>query len=221
MNAIRQYMKDHNLDDEGMAKVMTEKLGRSIGPSGVKSIKSRKEAPAVWLNALEISPKEPSGLKRGTRVSGAPGAKSTETGVPHIDPIADLPFEIHSARVTIEMIYQMAGKGASMASRTPAVAQLWEQSAPGLADAWLDWAQESPTVANAIAMLTIGGPGGQVILMNASLIIGTLMAIQQQKGIQIIPPQFTPPHEQPEGNEEFIRENTDAAVDHAIRNETG
>jgi len=98
------------------------------------------------------------------------------------------------------------------------VATLWEQSAPGLAEAWLDWAKESPTVANGIAMLTIGGPGGQVILMNASLIIGTLMAIQQQKGIQIIPPQFVPPHERPTEEEYLAQSETERAVDDALGN---
>lgn len=225
MNSVRQYMKDHNLEDEDMAKVMSEKLGRSIGATQVKSIKSRKEAPGTWLNALGLSPQEPSGLKQGKRVAGVPGAKPEEkafvVGSDNIEPIPNLPFEIHSARVTIEMIYQMAGKGAAMASRTPGVALLWEQSAPGLANAWLEWAKESPTVANGIAMLTIGGPGGQVILLNASLLVGTLMAIQQQKGINVIPQGFIPPHERPE-NEEYIAQNdTERAVDDALRNSQG
>jgi hypothetical protein len=105
-----------------------------------------------------------------------------------------------------------------MASKTPAVGTLWEQSSPGLAAGWIEWAKENRTVANGIAMLTIGGPGGQVILMNASLLISTLIAIQQQKGMQIIPPQFIPPHEDPGMDDDKIRENTEAAVDHGIRN---
>jgi len=221
MNSIRQYMKDHDLDDEGMAKIITEKLGRSIGASGVRSIKSRKEAPTAWLNALEISPKEPAGLKGGRRVSGVPGSSSTVVESGNIEPISNLPFEIHSARVTIEMIYQMAGKGAAMASRTPTVANLWEESAPGLANAWLEWAKESPTVANGIAMLTVGGPGGQVILMNASLVIGTLMAIQQQKGLSLIPANFVPPHERPTEEEYLAQTETERAVDDALGNSPG
>lgn len=221
MNSIRQYMKDHDLDDEAMAKVISEKLGRSIGANGVKQIKSRKEAPVPWLNALGISPQEPSGLKGGKRASGVPGRETKTESPPGMAPAIELPFEITSARVTLEMIYTMAGKGAAMASRTPAVGNLWEQSAPGLAEAWLEWAKESRTVANGIAMLTIGGPGGQVILLNASLIISTLMTIQNVKGLSLIPPQFIPPHERPEGDEDKIRENTEAAVEDALRNSQG
>ena len=219
MNQIARYMKDNDLDDEAMAEVISEKLGRKIGANGVRQIKTRKDAPVPWLNALGITPKEPSGLKSGKRATGVPGRSAPETpGAKEVGTI-ELPFEIQSARVTIEMIYTMAGKGAAMASRTPRVANLWEQSAPALAEGWLEWAKESRTVANAIAMLTIGGPGGQVILTNASLLISTLMLVQQEKGLSLIPPQFIPPHEQPEGSEEKIRENTDAAVDHALRNQ--
>lgn len=222
MNSIRQYMKDHNLDDEGMAKVMSERLGRSIGETQVRSIKSRKEAPKTWLDALGVSPQEPSGLKVGKKVSGAPGVKSTEKSsepspVGAIEPIS-LPFEIVSAKVTIEMIYSMAGKGAAMASRTPPVADLWEQSAPALADAWIEWAKESRTVANGIAMLTIGGPGGQAILLNASLIISTLMTIQRTKGIEMIPQQFIPPHERSDAEAYIAQNDTERAVDDALGN---
>jgi len=215
MNEIGKYMKEHSLDDEAMAKIISDKLGRDIGANGVKQIKNRKDAPIPWMNALGISPKEPSGLRSG-RATGVPGKSSS--GSTETPPgIIDLPFEVHSAQITIEMIYTMAGKGAAMASRTPSVSDLWEQSAPQLAEGWLEWAKESRTVANAIAMLTVGGPGGQVILTNASLIISTLMLVQREKGLSLIPPQFVPPHERPEGDEEHIRQNTEAAVDHALR----
>lgn len=225
MNSVRQYMKDHNLDDEGMAKVMSEKLGRSIGETQVRSIKSRKEAPAIWLNALGVSPQEPSGLKVGKKVSGAPGVKSTEKSTEAspggtIEAIS-LPFEVVSAKATIELIYTMAGKGAAMASRTPQVSELWETSAPMLAEGWIEWAKENRTVANGIALLTVGGPGGQVILTNASLLISTLMLVQQQRGLSIIPPQFVPPHERPDAEAYIAQNETERAVDDALRNSQG
>src|SRR5437879_2187813 len=188
MNQITTYMKEHNLDDEAMAEIISEKLGRKIGANGVRQIKTRKEAPVPWVNALEISPKEPSGLKRDKKATIPGRGKTTESSTGDISPI-ELPFEINSARVTLEMIYTMAGKGAAMASRSPDVANLWEQSAPTLAEGWLEWAKESRTVANGIAMLTVGGPGGQVILTNASLIISTLMIIQNDRGHSLLPPQ--------------------------------
>jgi hypothetical protein len=213
MNEIARYMKEHDLSDTQMAEIISEKLGRNIGASGVKQIKSRKEAPIPWINALDIRPKEPSGLKDKPPTASVPGK------IPGKEPEAiQLPFEIQSARVTIEMIYTMAGKGAAMASRTPRVAKVWEDSAPALADGWLEWAKESRTVANAIAMLTIGGPGGQVVLTNASLIVSSLMVIQQERNLNILPPQFMPPHENPAMDDEKIRANTEAAVDHGLRN---
>lgn len=217
MNSITRYMKENNLDDAAMAKIISEKLGRNVGPKGVQQIKTRKEAPAPWLRALNIAPTEPSGLKDQPRAT-IPGRKPPDN---EIASIPSLPFEVTSAKVTIEMIYTMLGKGAAMGTRTPQVAELWEKSAPALAEGWIDWAKENRTVANGIAMLTIGGPGGQVVLTNASLIIGTLMMVQQQRGIELIPPQFIPPHEQPEGAEAKIQENTEAAVDHRIRNPQG
>lgn len=220
MNSISAYMKEKGLDDQAMAKVISEKLGRGISAKGVQQIKTRKEAPAPWLRALGIAPNEPGGLK-DEKKSRIPGQKPPGESSGEIQPLVSLPFEITSAKVTIEMVYTMAGKGVAMASRTPRTAELWEKSAPALADGWIEWAKENRTVANGIAMLTIGGPGGQVILTNASLIISTLMMIQQAKGIDIFPPQFRPPHEQPEGSEQKIQENTEAAVEDALRNSQG
>lgn len=205
MNTLKAYKDKEGITNQELADRLTEALGRKISPKGVAQQLGREEASIPWLNALGISPKEPGGLKDQPDAP-KPGAISNP-----------LPFEIHTATQTIEMVYTMAGKGAAMASKTPAVGTLWEQSAPGLAAGWIEWAKENRTVANGIAMLTIGGPGGQVILMNASLIISTLIAIQQQKGMQIIPPQFIPPHEDPGMDDDKIRENTDAAVDHGLR----
>lgn len=212
MNPITGYMKDHNLDHEAMAKLLQEKMGRNISAEGVRRMAAKKEAPKTWLTALGIAPKEPAGLKGAPRAAGVPGAKPSA----EIQPIPDLPFEITSARTTIELIYTMAGKGAAMGTKTPDVATLWEKSAPALAEGWIEWAKENRTVANVIAMMTIGGPGGQVVLTNASLIISTLMMVQQKHNMSIIPPQFVPPHEDPGMDDDKIRENTEAAVDHGI-----
>lgn len=205
MNTLKQYKDDQHLTNQELADRLTEALGRKISVKGVAQQLGREEASIPWLNALGISPKEPGNLKNSPTDAKPAGISSP------------LPFEIRTATQTIEMIYTMAGKGAGMASKTPEVGTLWESSAPGLAEAWINWAKENRTVANGIAMLTIGGPGGQVILMNASLIISTLIAIQTSKGIQMIPPSFIPPHENPNMTDEQIRENTEAAVDHGIR----
>ena len=205
MNTLKQYKEEQKLTNQELADRLTEALGRKISVKGVAQQLGREEASVPWLNALGISPKEPGNLKNSSS-----DVKPTDISNP-------LPFEIKTATETIELIYSMAGKGAAMASKTPEVGTLWEASSPGLAEAWINWAKENRTVANGIAMLTIGGPGGQVVLMNASLIISTLIAIQQARGIQMLPQQFIPVHEDPGMDEEKIRENTEAAVDHGLR----
>lgn len=205
MNALKVYKDENKLTNQELADRLTEALGRKISVKGVAQQLGREEASIPWLNALGISPKEPGNLKNSPSDVKPAGISNP------------LPFEIRTATQTIEMIYTMAGKGAAMASKTPEVGTLWESSSPGLAEAWIEWAKENRTVANGIAMLTIGGPGGQVILMNASLIISTLIAIQTRRGMQIIPPQFIPPHEDPGMDDDKIRENTEAAVEHGIR----
>jgi hypothetical protein len=206
MNALAQYKTQHDLTDQQVAERLTEVLGRKISAKGVAQ-QLRREAPSVpWLNALGIGPQEPRNLK-----NDPPDVKPTDSPTMAIA----LPFEVVSAKATIELIYVMAGKGAAMASRTPEVATAWEAAAPGLAECWIKWAEENRTVANAIAMLTVGGPGGQVILMNASLLITTLMTVQNKRGFQLIPPGFNIY----EGmSDEQIREQTEQAVDESIRN---
>lgn len=205
MNTLKQYKDEQKLTNQELADRLTEALGRKISVKGVAQQLGREEASVPWLNALGISPKEPGNLK-----NSPPNVNPTPISNP-------LPFEIKTATETISLIYTMAGKGAAMASKTPAVGTLWEQSAPGLAEGWINWAKENPTVAKGIAVLTVGGPGGQVILMNASLIISTLIAIQTEKGIQMLPPQFMPPHENPDMTDEQIRENTETVVDDGLR----
>jgi hypothetical protein len=207
MNTLKQYQEKNKLSTEELSKLITEKLGRRISVTGVEMMLNRQEAPIPWLNALGISPKEPSGLKDEP--------KKTEKIEPGVNPaVISLPFEPVSAKQTIELIYSMAGKGAAMATRTPEVANAWHNSGPSLADAWIEWAKENRTVANGIAMLTVGGPGGAVILMNASLIISTLMLIQQKRGVQIIPPRFDAYQG---ADDDEIRAQTEGQVDEQLR----
>lgn len=204
MNPLVEYKEKKRLTNEELLKELKDKLGRPISMAGLEMMMQRKEPPLPWLNALGISPKEPGGLKDGP-------SEKPKNSPPDVNPTTiSLPFEPVSAKATIELIYTMAGKGAAMASRTEEVARAWEINAPSLADAWINWAAENRAVANGIAMLTVGGPGGQVILMNASLIITTLMLVQQKRNINIIPEGFNIY----EGmTDEQIRAQTEQAVD--------
>ena len=220
MNNLAKYMKENNLDNETMAEIMKEKMGRNISAKGVEQMLKRKEAPIPWLNALGISPNEPSGLKDEPppRIPGvnAPLGSQPSSGRTQIAEAINLPFEVSSARTTIELIYQMAGKGVAMGSRIPELEIAWSNAAPSIADAWIEWAKTNKTVANGIALLTVGGPGGQVILAHATLIITTLMTISQHRNPGVIPP---PPFNiYEEMSEEDIRRATEQAVDDGLGN---
>lgn len=207
MNSITQFQKNQGISDEEMAALISEKLGRDISVKGLDSVKRRKEAPVAWLSALGISPREPGGLrdKQAESETKSPGTVAT---------LVPLPFEPKTAQATIEMIYVMAGKGAAMGTRTPAVADVWELQSKPLAEAWIEWAKTNRTVANGIAMLTAGGPGGQVILLNASLIITTLITVQNANRISPFPPGFDPTKTE----EENLRAQTEAQVDERLSN---
>ena len=211
MNSLKKYANEKNLTAQDIATELKEKLGRPISATGVEMMMNRQEAPIPWLTALGLNgakPKEPSGLKDEKTKKSSEDVKSPGAAVD-----IHLPFEPVSARATIELIYTMAGKGAAMASKTPPVGDAWHNAAPQLAEGWIEWAKENRTVANGIALLTVGGPGGQVILMNASLLITTLMLIQQHRNIDIIPPGFNIY----EGmSDEDIQAQTEQAVDGSI-----
>lgn len=210
MNSLKKYANEKNLTAQDIATELKEKLGRPISATGVEMMMNRQEAPLPWLSALGLNgakPQEPSGLKEEKT------KKSAEDVKPNTAVDIHLPFEPVSARATIELIYTMAGKGAAMASKTPTVGDAWHNAGPQLAEGWIEWAKENRTVANGIAMLTVGGPGGQVILMNASLLITTLMLIQQHRNLDIIPKGFDIYQGM---DEDQIREQTEQAVDGSI-----
>lgn len=212
MSDLKSYQTSEGLSDDQMAALLTERLGREISAKGYKIVSSRKGAPPEWLEALSIVPQEP--------VDSRPVSSSDEDKVsatPQVPRPAALalPFEPQSARLTIVMIYTAAGKGAGLALRNDQVAQLWTESAPALADAWIEWARESPTVANYIRALTLGGPAGQVVFVHANLLISTLIVSGRMQ--MPMPPTMRNPQETDLIDEPSENGNSEPAPGHATR----
>jgi hypothetical protein len=192
-NEIRNYQTAEGLDDVQMAALLSDRLGREIGVPGYRIIKGRRDAPVEWLEALSIAPVEPAGVAdkaRDVEVDAGPSAPTKPSAS------IVLPFEVKTAQKQIELMYVMAGKGAAMGLRSPPVAELWAASAPGIAAAYIEWAKESQTVANAIALITLGGPKGQLVLLHGELLVMTLILSGKVDPQQFVPPAMrvpTPP----------------------------
>jgi hypothetical protein len=189
---IRSYQTAEGLTDEQMAVLLSDKLGRTISVAGFKAVRSRKDAPAEWLESLGIAPQEPT-YRPGDTPDAPPddppdlntGRQSQTTTAP----VAGvLPFEPATAQMQLTLIYTMAGKGAAMALRSPEVADVWASHAPQIAAAYIEWARYSPRVAQYIAAITLGGPAGQIVLLHGSLLITTLIVSGRVRPEQFIPP---------------------------------
>ena len=191
---IRSYQAAEGLSDEQMAALLTDKLGRTISVAGFKAVRSRKGAPDEWLQVLGIAPLEPtdSDIRADEPAPDAPdmnaGGEQREPRGGHPPQPLPLPFEPATAEMQITLIYQMAGRGAAYALKSPPVADVWAQAAPGIAAAYIEWARYNSRVAHYIRAITLGGPAGQLLLMHASLIATTLIVSGQVNPAQFIPP---------------------------------
>jgi hypothetical protein len=171
-----------------MAALLSEKLGRTISVTGFKAVRSRKDAPAEWLESLGIAPQEPT-YTADVPPDDPPDLNAGRQNPPPTAPVAGvLPFEPATAEMQLTLIYTMAGKGAAIALRSPEVADVWAQHAPQIAAAYIEWARYSPRVAQYIAAITLGGPAGQIVLLHGSLLITTLIVSGRVRPDQFIPP---------------------------------
>ena len=197
---LQQFQDSEGYSDQQMADLLSDRLGRAISLTGYKMFKSRKNAPALWLEALAIVPHDPSHVQRDdATVSSSDNDKPRDPGpsiIPDypdaqprkVTPDSMLPFEPQSAYATIAMIYTFAGKGAATIMNAPPVAATWAEFAPHIAGAYIEWAKENETVARIIATMTLGGAGGKVVLLHAQLAVTTLIVADKLNAAMIVPP---------------------------------
>lgn len=173
MSVISSWQQEMGLDDEQMAALLSERLGKDISVGGYQRMGKRQNVPAAWLDALELSPQEP----------GSPRPKRKQEVV---EPTMAL--DVASAKTQLTLIYTFAGKGASIALRSPDVAGIWAGHAPRIADAYVRWAETNATVRQVLSYLTLGGPAGELVLLHATLIVGTLVASERLDVNMFVPP---------------------------------
>lgn len=220
MNAdLRNYQTAEGLDDEQMAALLSEKLGRTVGAAGYRIVKGRRDAPAEWLEALGIAPQEPT-YKPDKDAPPVPSPQDPTGGAPK--PVGILPFEPASARMQIALIYTMAGKGAAIPARrlgtddalkrAERIERIWAVHAPQIADAYIEWARENSTVAHYIGMLTLGGPGGKLVILHGSMLVQTLMESGAINQDAFVPPSLRRQPQETDliddGNDEHSDEQT-------------
>lgn len=175
-----------------MTERLSASLGRPISLAGYRIMKGRRDTPNDWHAALGIAPREPAREPSGDTDEPRDVPRQESGGRPEKPrqptPDALLPFEPQTAHAALTMIYVMAGKGAGAAMQAPPVEQVWTDFAPHIATAYIEWAKENETVARIIGTITLGGAGGKVLMLHASLMVQTLIVTDKLKADMLIPP---------------------------------
>lgn len=194
---IRNYQTAEGLSDEQMAQLLSERLGRPVSAAGYRVVKGRSNPPDAWLEALSIVPREPQ-AEPVSNATGDDGRADNDSHTQTAGMAVPLPFEPASAAMQITLIYTMAGKGIALSIRRDGteeailraqrVENLWAVNAPAIAAAYIEWAKENATVAHYIAMLTLGGAGGKILLLHGSLLVQTLIESGSIDPEQMLPP---------------------------------
>jgi hypothetical protein len=189
---IRQWQEAEGLSDAQMADTLSQRLGRKISEQGYKITSKRRDSPAEWLHALHIAPQEPGPIPSGFSPASEDGDDARNAPKPGASSSGNLPlpFEPQSARMQIVLIYTAAGRGAALALRAPAVGEVWAQAAPGIADAYIRWAEENAVVARYLAMMTLGGPAGELVLLHGMLVVNTLIVSGRLNPAHVVPPEY-------------------------------
>jgi hypothetical protein len=187
---IRQWQESEGRSDEEMAELLSDRLGREISAQGYRIGKSKKSPPAAWLHALNIAPQEPSDSLADAGASPPEGDREPVTRT-----VLPLPFDPAPVRTQIVLMYTVAGKGASLALRTPQVADVWAQHATPIADAYIEWAKEDANVARILNAITLGGPKGELVMLHGSMLVTSLIISGKFDPNKLIPPPMRQPQE--------------------------
>lgn len=200
---IRQWQEAEGRTDEEMAELLSDRLGRVISTKGYRMGKARQNPPSEWLHALNIAPVEPSGGPQPVTDDDGGG----DDGLSRAKTLSPLPFDPAPVRVQIILAYTFAGKGIALAisRRSPSpshalyvrnqVGAMWEQAAPDIADAYIQWAKEDANVARILQTITLGGPKGVLVTLHVSLFVSTLVLSGAVNPNQFVPPTMRQPQE--------------------------
>jgi len=192
MGRLQDFQKAQGLSDEGVADLLSQRLGEPVDVEQVAKAKARgdKRLPKSYVRALEL-PEEPTGRAYRTGdgdLSPEPGEKNpivkekVKAPVPGVDEL-----DWRNAREAVIAIYVSIGKGVSMITKKPHIAQVFAQGAPVLADDWIRLARVDERTRAVLAKLTVAGPGGQ-LAMDHIILVGKLISLEGgARGRVIVP----------------------------------
>jgi hypothetical protein len=195
-NAIGEWQAEHDLDDEAMADLMSERLGKAVSLKTYRTAKYRSNdrIPKSYLRALSIQ--ESDGFTGPD--SDAPGLRDDD--LPPGSPPAPEPqktggeiisLDWASTRSALIMIYGSIGVGVSHLLSDPVYAKVLQKAAPMLADDWLALAKVHPATAAFLRKLTLGGPGGKLLADHVTVVYA-LVIRRTDDGYVIPKPKDTP-----------------------------
>ncbi len=178
MNPLKEYRTRFGMSQEELAAELTDKLGRLVKPSRIRTLEvsGASRIPKSYAEALDLTSLDTSsqGWDTGaeTRESDPPrppdGAAS---GPPDAAPVhADGSFT--SVRDRIAKAYGAIGAGASMLTQNQGYAVVADAYSRDLADAWVAAAQENANVARIVAFMESGGPVGELVIAHLILVGG-------------------------------------------------
>jgi len=187
-------------DDAEVARILSAELGRPISEGAVR-MRRNMRAPASWLEALGIelvSPPAPVGEGHGgdSELGPAlPGASTDDAEpvrrdgpaptAPDGARIAEEPrggggeppatLLVGMARERVRQAYGLIGFGVSTAAGNAGIAKVVDDSAPAIADAWVQAAAEGNELARRVlSFMSAGGAMGELVTLHIVMLGGIL-----------------------------------------------
>lgn len=159
---VKDYLAYKGIDAEGLALLLTEKMGRKLG-AGAVIAREDKDLPKVWVEALGDVP--PDIIEEAEET----GAKEKATRRQERTPKPVQEFNPLLAEERVAAIYDLIGKGVSAATKEPRYSETFTAHAEKCGKAWTELAKHDKHVATVLTMLTTGGPWGEVVWLHMSL----------------------------------------------------
>lgn len=194
LQPLRQFMRDNDLSEEGVAALLSERLEADVPVERVRSYLHSGRLTKQWGEALGIV--EPT-IREGDDVTPQPSPSSPRAKV---DPPAGLPdIDFAQARVAIVQLHSIAAAMITRAMKEtergirPTVAEI--MTTPGqaggkapcelLADDWIALARVDERARKIVGALSAGGPAGQLVFDYALIVIAVLSRARPDGTVEV------------------------------------
>jgi len=178
MGRLQDFQEAQGLSDAGVAALLTEKIGKEYTAEQVFRTKARgdKGVSKKWVDALGLPPLQETFRSADGDGSPEPGPSNPIVKEKVKAPVPD-ELDWRNAREAVIAIYVSIGKGVSMITKKPHIAQVFAQGAPVLADDWVRLARVDERTRAVLAKLTVAGPGGQ-LAMDHIILVGKIISLE-------------------------------------------